>query len=317
MMVHGGQEFRWGPVVVAGDEISHDDDRQGHQHARRDGLLRVRDRFAQPARRDRVHGYLDEHREGRVVNMEPGDPIELKVTPDRYITVRYAGASGDFNPIHIDEEFAAASACPGGSCTGCGRWRRSRARTPRRPAGPSGSSGCRSSSAGWAGWARRSIVIDGTVREVGGRDGGRRLAGRAVRPPDHPQRGRGDLSRLTEDPGQLDRRGAGSARPTINRADCTPGARAAQGRRGVPRGRRARGLKGAVGRRPVGPVDDPPRAGEPRGAGPARAPAHVRRPHSRPRPATATSSTGCCRRRPPRRGCRCRWCAASSTRRCG
>jgi len=39
--------------------------------------------------------------------VRPGDEIELKVTPDRYATVRYAGASGDFNPIHIDEEFAA------------------------------------------------------------------------------------------------------------------------------------------------------------------------------------------------------------------
>jgi acyl dehydratase len=32
--------------------------------------------------------------------------VELKVTPDRYLPHRYAGASGDFNPIHIDKEFA-------------------------------------------------------------------------------------------------------------------------------------------------------------------------------------------------------------------
>ena len=38
--------------------------------------------------------------------MKTGDKLELKVTPDPYVTVRYAGASGDFNPIHIDEEFA-------------------------------------------------------------------------------------------------------------------------------------------------------------------------------------------------------------------
>jgi acyl dehydratase len=36
-----------------------------------------------------------------------GDQIpELKVTPDKYLPHRYAGASGDFNPIHIDAEFA-------------------------------------------------------------------------------------------------------------------------------------------------------------------------------------------------------------------
>jgi acyl dehydratase len=42
-----------------------------------------------------------------------GDTIELKVTPDPYLTIRYAGASGDFNPIHIDEEFAKGVGLPG------------------------------------------------------------------------------------------------------------------------------------------------------------------------------------------------------------
>ena len=41
--------------------------------------------------------------------MDVGDKIpELKVTPDKYVPHRYAGASGDFNPIHIDPEFAKA-----------------------------------------------------------------------------------------------------------------------------------------------------------------------------------------------------------------
>jgi acyl dehydratase len=45
--------------------------------------------------------------------MKPGDAIELRVTPDPYVTVRYAGASGDFNPIHIDDEFAKQVGLPG------------------------------------------------------------------------------------------------------------------------------------------------------------------------------------------------------------
>ena len=45
--------------------------------------------------------------------MELGDRIEdLRVTPDKYLPHRYAGASGDFNPIHIDKEFATAVGLP-------------------------------------------------------------------------------------------------------------------------------------------------------------------------------------------------------------
>jgi acyl dehydratase len=45
---------------------------------------------------------------------QPGEQLAaLVVTPDRYATVRYAGASGDFNPIHIDEEFARSVGLPG------------------------------------------------------------------------------------------------------------------------------------------------------------------------------------------------------------
>src|SRR5581483_4598097 len=36
-----------------------------------------------------------------------------EVTPDPFVTVRYAGASGDFNPIHIDEAFAKQVGLPG------------------------------------------------------------------------------------------------------------------------------------------------------------------------------------------------------------
>jgi acyl dehydratase len=37
----------------------------------------------------------------------------LRVTPDGEVMARYAGASGDFNPIHLDEEFAKSVGLPG------------------------------------------------------------------------------------------------------------------------------------------------------------------------------------------------------------
>jgi acyl dehydratase len=46
--------------------------------------------------------------------VDVGDAIpELRVTPDRFLPHRYAGASGDFNPIHIDRDFATQVGLPG------------------------------------------------------------------------------------------------------------------------------------------------------------------------------------------------------------
>jgi acyl dehydratase len=48
-----------------------------------------------------------------MADLNVGDAIpELKVTPDKYLPHRYAGASGDYNPIHIDDEFAKAVGLP-------------------------------------------------------------------------------------------------------------------------------------------------------------------------------------------------------------
>src|SRR4051812_49944069 len=48
-----------------------------------------------------------------MADLKAGDAVpELKVPPDKYLPHRYAGASGDFNPIHVDEEFAKSVGLP-------------------------------------------------------------------------------------------------------------------------------------------------------------------------------------------------------------
>ena len=99
--------------------------------------------------------------------MNPGDTLELEVTPDRYLTVRYAGASGDFNPIHIDEEFAQQVGLPGRILHGL--WTMAQvARAHTEAAG--GPDKLRRLSVQFRGMGRleEEIVVTGTVREVSG-----------------------------------------------------------------------------------------------------------------------------------------------------
>ena len=98
---------------------------------------------------------------------EPGAKIpELRVTPDKYLTFRYAGASGDFNPIHIDEAFARMVGLPGRILHGL--WTMAQvARAQSEAAG--GPQHLRRLSVQFRGMGmpEQEIVVSGTVREAG------------------------------------------------------------------------------------------------------------------------------------------------------
>ena len=96
MLVHGGQEFAWGPVVVAGDEVTHDRIRQGHLGTWRDGVLRVRVGVGEPARGDRLHGHVDEDRQGRRMSRGRHDRAEGHAGPVRHRPLR--GRVGRLQP---------------------------------------------------------------------------------------------------------------------------------------------------------------------------------------------------------------------------
>jgi acyl dehydratase len=110
-----------------------------------------------------MHRHLDQHRAGNLV--KAADTIELRITPDPYVTVRYAGASGDFNPIHIDEAFAKQVGLPGRILHGL--WTMAQvARAHTDAAG--GPEKLRSLGVQFRGMGQleQEIVVRGTVREV-------------------------------------------------------------------------------------------------------------------------------------------------------
>ena len=98
--------------------------------------------------------------------MEPGQELdELRITPDRFLTVRYAGASGDYNPIHIDEDFAKQVGLPGRILHGL--WSMAQvARAQTEAAG--GPDKLKRLSVQFRGMGRpeQEVVVTSTVREV-------------------------------------------------------------------------------------------------------------------------------------------------------
>jgi acyl dehydratase len=118
---------------------------------------------------------VDEHRQGSVSAMAESTQIALdqegaeipalKVTPDKYLTARYAGASGDFNPIHIDEEFARAVGLPGRILHGL--WTMAQvARAQTEAAGGPEHLKRLSVQFRGMGMPEQEIVVTGTVREL-------------------------------------------------------------------------------------------------------------------------------------------------------
>jgi acyl dehydratase len=101
-----------------------------------------------------------------VAELRAGGHIpELRITPDKYLTARYAGASGDFNPIHIDEELARSVGLPGRILHGL--WTMAQvARAQTEAAG--GPEHLRRLSVQFRGMGmpEQELVVSGTVREI-------------------------------------------------------------------------------------------------------------------------------------------------------
>jgi acyl dehydratase len=99
--------------------------------------------------------------------LNAGDQIpEQRVTPDKYLPHRYAGASGDFNPIHIDPEFARQVGLPGNILHGLyGMAQVARAATQAAGGDPRKLRRLSVQFRGM-GFPEQEITVSGTVKEV-------------------------------------------------------------------------------------------------------------------------------------------------------
>ena len=142
----------------------------------------------------------------------------LSVTPDKYVPHRYAGASGDFNPIHIDPEFAKAVGLPQNILHGL--YSMAQVARAATQAGGGDPRSLKRLSVQFRGMGvpEHEIQVTGTVREAKRRPRRRRHGRRAGRQPDRPQRRSGAGAQVAPEFGSS----MSAKRPAIQLHACLP-----------------------------------------------------------------------------------------------